>query len=589
MANFKTQIEEDILDYQENHPEISMMQKPEWAFNFWVLDKLYSIDEDLIMEHILEYGDLGTDCYVWHEDSKDLYLIQNKYYSESTPLKVEYVSQNFLVRTLGALENNVYTRSKELQRIFNENKDDEFFAIHLRMYVTKNNNNPEFNNAINYFNSQHVNYDAKIFWLDDLEKAYFGTPTVNKKKMSFDIQSINGKTLLSINPKDYKLNQPLYARYVFTPVLNIYELVKAAEECGYPLFEDNVREYLGARGAVNKGIKNTLRNPEDRVNFFYYNNGITMIANNYSTVEPRGSGDYVKINVENPQIVNGCQTVSTIYETLKDLDPKEIAEEFKDTFVMVKILTIPPTTEMMELCHNIVKYNNSQNSISKKTFDSLSPTYLRIQSEFLKKGFLLCVKQSDKNKFEDKYKGSAHLLKKSNMKDLDLFGLKITDNYKDYIVDLETLLQCFVAFTNSQEAVQKKSQLLNPESEPHRKVMDFIDKTTNADRLAIMLLYKRIKASIAEGNHKSVINSFMMINCFGRYQCNDDPSKIKEILSCRENIDSIIDHYIPMLTMYKTNGGAERVYNDMIKQPIDFTQMNACEVTVNSFKPVVLK
>ena len=188
MDNFKLQIEEDILDYQENHPEISLMQKPEWAFNFWILDKLYSVDEDLIMEHILEYGDLGTDCYVWHEDSKDLYLIQNKYYNESTPLKVEYVSQNFLVRTLGALENNVYTRSKELQRIFNENKDDEFFAVHLRMYVTKNNNNPEFNNAINYFNSQHINYDAKIIWLDDLEKAYFGTPTVNKKKMSFDIQ-----------------------------------------------------------------------------------------------------------------------------------------------------------------------------------------------------------------------------------------------------------------------------------------------------------------------------------------------------------------------------------------------------------------
>ncbi len=566
-----------------------MMKKSEWAFNFWVLDKMYSVDEDLIMEHILEHGDLGTDCYVWHEDSKDLYLIQNKYWCEPTPLKVEHVSQNFLVRTLDALENNVYTRSKELQRIFNENKDDEFFAIHLRMYVTENNNDPEINNVINHFNSQHVNYDARIVWLDDLEEACFGTPTVNKKKMSFDIQSISGKTLWSIDPKYYKLNQPLYARCVFTPVLNIYELVKAAEECGYPLFEENVREYLWARGAVNKGIKNTLRNPEDRVNFFYYNNGITMIANNYSAVEPHGSGDHVTVNVENPQIVNGCQTVSTIYETLKDLDPKEIADEFKDTFVMVKILTIPPTTEMRGLYHRIVKYNNSQNSISEKTFDSLSPTCLRIQSEFLKKGFLVSVKQSDKNKFEDKYKGSAHPLKKPNKKDLKTFGLTITDNYKDYAIDLETLLQCFVAFTNAHEAVQKKSQLLNPESESHRRVMDFIDKTTDADRLAIMLLFKRIKATIIEGGHKSVINPFMMINCFGRYQCNDDPSKIKEILSCKKNIDSIIDHYIPTLTLYKANGGAERVYNDMIKQPIDFRQMNACEVTVNSFKPVKLK
>jgi len=82
MSDFKKQIEEDIADYAEKYPNLANIKKPEWAFNFWVLDKLFSEDEQLIEEKIVDYDDKGIDCYVWHEDMKDLYLIQNKFYSE---------------------------------------------------------------------------------------------------------------------------------------------------------------------------------------------------------------------------------------------------------------------------------------------------------------------------------------------------------------------------------------------------------------------------------------------------------------------------------------------------------------------------
>ena len=41
MSDFKKQIEEDIREYQENYKYISNIQKDEWAFNYWVLDKLF--------------------------------------------------------------------------------------------------------------------------------------------------------------------------------------------------------------------------------------------------------------------------------------------------------------------------------------------------------------------------------------------------------------------------------------------------------------------------------------------------------------------------------------------------------------------
>ena len=73
-TDFRKQIAEDIQDYQRNFPNITNIQKDEWAFNFWILDKLYSEDENVIEEKIIDYNDKGIDCFVWHEEAKNLYL-----------------------------------------------------------------------------------------------------------------------------------------------------------------------------------------------------------------------------------------------------------------------------------------------------------------------------------------------------------------------------------------------------------------------------------------------------------------------------------------------------------------------------------
>lgn len=51
MADFKKQIEEDIKEYQEKYGRtLSDINKDEWAFNFWVLDKFFYEDEELIVD-----------------------------------------------------------------------------------------------------------------------------------------------------------------------------------------------------------------------------------------------------------------------------------------------------------------------------------------------------------------------------------------------------------------------------------------------------------------------------------------------------------------------------------------------------------
>lgn len=567
------QINEDIAEYQERFPNITNIKKPEWAFNFWILDKLYSVDEDLVEEKIIDYNDGGIDCYVWHEDKRDLYLIQNKYFSEDTTLSLSYVTNDFLVRGIGALENGTYTRCPELQTIFTKYKDEKDFAVHFRLYVTNNIAiSTNIQNALNDFNVSKENYDAKGYSLDEIEGLYYGEPIKEGKNLSYNIVTVNGGTVLNVNTKEYNLAQNIDAKYLLTPVKEIYELIKTAKKEKYPIFDSNIREYLGSSG-VNKGIFTTLKDSKDRVNFFYYNNGITMIVEKMDKVKQVAGRSSLK--VLNPQIINGCQTVNTIYEVLNGYPESSLDTEFKNSYVMLKILEIKEDSdEMKELNKAIVTYNNKQNAINQKTFEASASEFKRIKTEFERKGFLLCTKQSDKHTFGEDYK-TATELKNRNSELISRFGLTMLDKTKDFYIELEKFLQVILAYENGAlDAIQNKSKLLIPESAQHKTVLDFIRRSDVSinEMLELYLLYLRMEYE-KKALQLSKFNPFYLIYCFGLYECDiSNPNKIHTNLDSSEKIEKIVKLYKAALSAYHTgwvNQNLGKDYNDMIKSQFD--------------------
>lgn len=59
MNDFRTQISEDIKEYQLRYPNISNIKKDEWAFNYWVLDKFF-----MKMKNLLRIKSLITMIWV---------------------------------------------------------------------------------------------------------------------------------------------------------------------------------------------------------------------------------------------------------------------------------------------------------------------------------------------------------------------------------------------------------------------------------------------------------------------------------------------------------------------------------------------
>lgn len=581
MNSFLEQIKSDIKEYQENYKNISNIHKDEWAFNYWVLDKLFYEDEELIEEKIIDYHDLGVDAYQIYDDVKEIYLIQNKYYNERNKIRTDYVRDEFLIRAITALEDGTYKHSEELQGAFSKYKDSPEFTVYLQLFVTNNLKNEEAEEYIKEFNMNHPKYIAKIFYLDDIKERFFEETQEVKKKIIINVESVNKGTILNINTEDYKLENIIDARYVLTPVVSIYRLYKNALENSYPIFDKNIREYLGNKG-INKNIYKTLLNKDDRKNFFYYNNGITVICDKMGKIETKKSNNNmnVKFQIHDPQIVNGCQTVNSIYEALKNINDENLEKEFKDTFVMMKILEINRDNNTDDqLYKDIVKYTNSQNSIDEKTFVANNNIFNRLQNEFEAKGFLLKIKQSDKNKFSSKYK-TITKLKSLNEKYFEKFDLNDFKKLDDVLIDISKLLQVINAFVSGgHTAYVKKSNVLKYGSEEYKNGINFIknDNITTETILELYLLYKKAEQEKKSKKDDRYPIPFYLIDCFAKYECKErEISLISSALDSKEKIEDIITLYTRVTKAYTRdyNKKFDIDYNKMIKKNIDYDIMD---------------
>ncbi|WP_318004226.1 AIPR family protein, partial [Faecalibacillus intestinalis] len=355
--------------------------------------------------------------------------------------------------------------------------------------------------------------------------------------ITVNIDTIVKGTILNINNSNYKLKNIIDARYVFTPITTIYKIYRDALEKQYPIFDKNIREYLGSTG-VNKKIIDTLTNKEDRVNFFYYNNGITLICKEMSTIKTVKSNfnRNAQFSVINPQIVNGCQTVNSIYEVLKNVDP---------------------------------------NSLDEKTFVSNNSMFLRFQREFEKRGFLLLIKQSDKNTYKNKYKSIATLQENAH-KYLEKYNLEMK-KITDFFIPLEKLLQIILAFqAGGFEAFTKKSSLLKSDSQAYKIVTEFLknDSVTYSSLIDLWLLYFLSEKHKKQSEDRHTPISYYLIDCFAKYDCgNRSVEMISEKLESYDQIKEIIKLYSAVTKAYTKEYFKihEIEYNLMIKRAVDYS------------------
>ena len=128
------------------------------------------------------------------------------------------------------------------------------------------------------------------------------------------------------------------------------------------LFDDNVRDYQGVN-TINSEIEETIKN--DPKKFVLLNNGITIVCDKYT---PRNR----LVDLENPQIVNGCQTSSVLFDAhLEGIDLSEVS-------LAIKLIA----TDNDEVTNLIVKGTNRQNIVHDVAFETTRPFHKLLEDFF---------------------------------------------------------------------------------------------------------------------------------------------------------------------------------------------------------------
>ncbi|WP_431247785.1 AIPR family protein [Leifsonia xyli] len=158
----------------------------------------------------------------------------------------------------------------------------------------------------------HANVELKATQLEQTLKACFGNsePSVHLldaasiANLAREKPPVTVELTLAENP----ISTDMSGGYVGLVKLYDYQrfITDETGKLDASLFDANVRDYDSESG-VNKSIQETLSTQDQDVDFWWLNNGVTIVADR---VQPAGK----LLHLDSPQIVNGLQTSHEIYK-----------------------------------------------------------------------------------------------------------------------------------------------------------------------------------------------------------------------------------------------------------------------------------
>lgn len=419
MFNYDKDINDYIFDDGKDIPNTLVGRK----FLNYVLTKLFNRTEEELNNSDLEDGvifpdgskDYGIDaCFL---DVNTLYIIQGKYRREHSYTNVYQFLET--IESFFTLKD-----SKELRQIlipaYNLAFGDEISQIKI-YYMTNNDIRSEFG-VYNYADKCELrkNIISRLTWKEVTIKICG----------IYDFSTIKTGILLELPKEAKKAEANLVLENFFenrdktsiVAEISLKSLAGLVSKHKKYIFFSNIRDYKGLN-SINKNIKNTYElHPKD---FWYYNNGITLVCKEYSI-----KNSYITIIA--PQIVNGCQTATTIFNCWSK---QSVAErENNQGTILIKIIKDLKEDKRKD----ITRYTNSQTAVTGKDFFALEAFHKELQKNFEDFGYFYEI-QTNSAKYKTKVpKGNlayAHLFDKKFLKNNSFTAKEITQIYVAAILE----------------------------------------------------------------------------------------------------------------------------------------------------------
>ena len=222
----------------------------------------------------------------------------------------------------------------------------------------------------------HPNVERKVDNLSESIKRHF-----DKSEISFTFLTAEKLIELSrkeqIKSKEILLSDnPISTQdggYIaIAPLKNYYDFITSPEtgELIKYFFDANIRDYQG-NVEVNTAIRETLMQITPNEDFWWLNNGITITATNASFASKR-------LNIEDPQIVNGLQTS---FEIFNYFNTNKVETENRNILIRI-VKTIDEKNRL-----NVIKSTNSQTNIPPASLRATDPIHRDIEEYLYAKNY----------------------------------------------------------------------------------------------------------------------------------------------------------------------------------------------------------
>ena len=318
---------------------------------------------DIVFDKINNYGD------------KVFYVVQSKWNNagnsekESDKDEILKALSDFTTILRGEKDNfndKLKLKLEELDKHLKENGEVKFIFLALSQY--RGGADENIKAFIN--NDEKIKFeviDINRIKLDYIDRKYKKIEPLNPletyqnpEESLIDIEIVQGNGRIEIQ-------KPFEAYMFLLRPKSIYDLF---EKYGFALFYKNVRNPL-LQSEFNEEIEKTaLENP---AYFWYYNNGITAIT----YLLPKIGKKAEKLQLTGLQIINGAQTVYSIYRAYKNASPTKRIQMDSESLLTLRLLKSGGT----DFDLNVTRFTNSQNPIYDRDFCANDDIQIRLQND----------------------------------------------------------------------------------------------------------------------------------------------------------------------------------------------------------------
>jgi hypothetical protein len=375
---------------QKKHPALSADN----AFVFWFLRAFLVDDEKSVSDAVVGgTSDKGVDAIYVDHPNKKVFLIQGKYRTTQAPpaeKRSDIIAFANLARSLRAGKAELESLLADADTVIRDRLIDVYRYLHRRGYglhlyfVTtgKVSANLE-EEAQGYIAAASGQAELSVFGRSKvltLLRDYLDGAAPPVPSLDLSIESGGGAMGGGII-KRYDSSSRIES-WVFSMLGS--DVGGLLARAGIRLFARNIRGYLGSTD-INRGMRNTLEQQPE--NFWYFNNGVTMVCDAATRIEQHGREI---LRVFNPQIINGQQTT----RILKDHGSRKAG-------VLVRVIAIPrnqgsETDGFERFVSDIVAATNWQNAIMPSDLRANDAEQVRIERELRRLNYQYLRKRQSK-------------------------------------------------------------------------------------------------------------------------------------------------------------------------------------------------